>query len=425
MTQVFISVAALLIGMGLMSVGHGLLGIILPLRLAEAGAGSLVVGTVMAGFFCGLAFGVYGGRFLISRVGHIRAFTAFMAVFAASILSHPFYLDGVFWFFLRVVQGICLAGLYLCTESWLNERATKSQRGEIMSLYMVTLYVGIIIGQLFVNVPDPSGFGLYALTAIIVSLAAVPLAATRTVPPPLPEFEPFSLTELYEISPLGIGGAAVAGVILGAFYGMAPFFAVKIGMDTAAASQFMAAAIFGGLLLQWPIGKLSDRYDRRTVIIVLSFVIGAISLCVIAMAMWSASGLVFIAPLFGGAVFTLYPLCVAHTNDHIEKSELVPASAGLILSYGIGAAAGPVAAAGVMNITGPHGLFGFIAAIGLALGFYGYWRSTQRAAPATEEQDSFQPVTRTTPLASELDPRGDPHTEFYPPSADESEKNIN
>ncbi|MEX2449495.1 MAG: MFS transporter [Rhodospirillales bacterium] len=217
MTNVIASVGALLLGMALMSIGNGLLGILLPLRLTQAGSSSMVVGMIMSGFFCGLVAGVYVGRHLIVRVGHIRAFTAFMAVLAASILSHPFLFDAYFWFGLRVVQGVCLAGLYMCTESWLNERSTQEQRGEVMSLYMITLYVGISLGQLLLNIPDPSGFALYALIAILVSLAAVPVATARIVPPALPTYTPFNIKKLHEISPLGIGGAAAAGIILGAF----------------------------------------------------------------------------------------------------------------------------------------------------------------------------------------------------------------
>ncbi|MEQ8196360.1 MAG: MFS transporter, partial [Rhodospirillales bacterium] len=411
MTNVIASVGALLFGMALMSTGNGLLGILLPLRLAQTDSGSMAVGMIMSGFFFGLVVGVYVGRHLIVRVGHIRAFTAFMAVLAASVLSHPFLLDGWFWFVLRIIQGICLAGLYMCTESWLNERSSHEQRGQVMSLYMITLYVGISLGQLLLNVPDPSGFALYALIAILISLAAVPVAAARIVPPALPEYVPFNLKKLHEISPLGIGGAAIAGVILGAFYGLAPFFTTRMGLDTAGTSQFMAYTILGGLLLQWPIGKLSDRYDRRKVIMLLGFAICAVALAIVGLSLWTTVGLLVTAPFLGGVMFTLYPLCISHTNDYIDATDLVPASAGLILAYGIGAAIGPLAAAGAMNVVGPLGLFGFIAVMGLITGLYASWRQRQRPAPPVEDQAPFQAVQRTTPVAAELDPRGEPTAE--------------
>ncbi len=411
MANVFTSVAALLIGMAIMSIGNGLLGTLLPLRLAQAGGTALTVGVVMAGYFLGLVLGVITGRHLIIRVGHIRAFTAFMTLFAASVLSHPFIIDGLFWFGLRVVQGICLAGLFMCAESWLNERATNEHRGQIFSLYMIVLYLGLVGGQLLVALPDPSGYGLYAFIAILISVAAIPVAISRITPPPIPQASQFGLAELYAISPLSVVGCCAAGLILGAFYALAPYFAFRIGMDTVETAQFMASALFGGLLLQWPIGKLSDRIDRRTVIIGLGAAIMIIGALFVMLPLWSPFSLILVAPILGGVIFTLYPLCVAHANDHVSRVDLMPTSAGLLMAYGIGAVAGPLLAAGIMSLTGPLGLFGYIALMGLLTALYAAWRQGQREAPPLEEQSDFQMVTRTSPIAMALDPRTEPLAE--------------
>ena len=412
MVTIFSSVAALLVGMAIMSVGNGLLGTLLPLRLAQAGGTALTVGVVMAGYFLGLVLGVFTGYRLIIRVGHIRAFTAFMALFAATVLSHPFFIDGLFGFVLRVVQGICLAGLFMCAESWLNERAANEHRGQVFSLYMVVLYLGIVGGQLLLILPDPSGYGHYALTAILISLAAIPVAVSQITPPPIPQPSQFGIAALYAISPLSVVGCCAAGLILGAFYALAPYYTFRIGMDTAETAQFMASALFGGLLLQWPIGKLSDRFDRRSVIVGLGAAILVTGALFVTLSIWSAFSLIVVAPLLGGVIFTLYPLCVAHANDHVARVDLMPTSAGLLMAYGVGAIAGPLVASGVMSLTGPLGLFGYIAFMGLLTALYAIWRQGQRAAPPLEKQSDFQMVPRTTPIAMGLDPRIDAPAEI-------------
>ena len=239
----------------------------------------------------------------------------------------------------------------------------------------------------------------------MVSLAVVPIAITRVEAPRLPELTRFGFARLYAISPLGVVGCFAAGLVLGAFYGLGPVYAQKIGFDIPATTQFMGITIVGGLLLQWPIGRLFDRFDRRTVMVCLCLAIFAVSLVIVIATGRTVFGLLILGPIFGGVVFTLYPLAVAHANDYIEPQHLVPAAGGLLIAYSIGAGTGPLAASALMTVTGPMGLFEFAGAAALMTALFTLWRMHQREA--IEDQAPFQAMPKTTPIAGELDPRGE------------------
>jgi len=417
MRNIIFSISALLAGSAILNLGSGLLGTVIALRMAVAGFPALVVGGVTSAYFLGYVLGVFFAHRPIERVGHIRAYAAFASVLSASALMHPFLVEPAFWAVLRFGQGFCLAGLAVCTESWLNERASNDNRGRILSVYMTAIYVALVAGQLLLNVPDPSGFGLFVIPAALMSLALVPVAATRIVAPTPGPTSRFGFRELWSISPLGVTGAVASGVILSAFYGLTPYFAQLTGLGTEGTSRLMAAAIAGGLVCQWPIGRLSDRMDRRRVLLgvaVATFGVGAVAVTGLLMPASAAHAsvlLLVLAPILGGAIFTIYPLSVAHTNDFIDPVHLVPASAGMILAYGLGAIAGPPVAAAMMSAVGPIGLFAFFGLAGLITAAFSYWRIRQRAAPPIEERDPFHLVMRTTPLAAELDPRGETETD--------------
>ena len=407
MRQTILSVSALLAGMALIFLATGMLGTLLPLRMGMVAFSIFSVGMVMSAYFVGLVSGTFLGRHLIAAVGHIRTFAALASVVSASTLVHPFLVAPVPWGVLRFTQGVCLAGIFMCTESWLNERATNEIRGRILSLYMTTVYLALGSGQLLLTLADPSGFGLFVIASVLFSVALVPVAVTR-VPVPEP-IEPtrFGLKELYAISPMGVWGAFASGLITGAFYGLGPYFAQQVGLGVGGTARFMAAAILGGLLLQWPIGRMSDHFDRRTV-----FGGAAIGVTVTSIGLLAAAGrdeavLMAVAAVFGGTLFTLYPLSVAHANDRIDRADLVAASGGLLFVYGVGASIGPLAASGLMSVLGLLGLFAFSGGVGLLTAVFALWRMRQRAAPAAEQQGAFRAVPQTTSLASELDPRGE------------------
>ncbi|WP_142847460.1 MFS transporter [Telmatospirillum sp. J64-1] len=405
MRQAIAPIAALLVAVGLMLLGSGMLGTLIGIRLADAGIPSFLNGLVMSSYFLGLVIGSLYGNRLIEAVGHIRAFSVFASVFSAATLAHGYYVAPAPWAALRMLEGVCMAGLFMVTESWLNQQADNRTRGLVLSMYMVTVYMAQGAGQFLLNLHDPSGFGLFVLASILLSVALVPVAATKVTAPATPQPSRLSFRRLYEISPLGVAGAFASGLTVGSFYGIGPIFAHEIGLPVSGTAQLMAAAIMGGLLLQFPIGRGSDLFDRRKVIVALCGGILLVSLALTQVGE-NITALLVLAALFGGANFTLYPLCVAHANDFIGPEDVVPVSGGLLLSYSLGATIGPLSAAAFMEAVGPSGLFLFTALVGAALGIYGLWRMTRRASPPAEEQAPFRPLPRTSLMATELDPRG-------------------
>lgn len=400
------TIAALLAGTAFLQLGNGALSTLLSLRMGLDGLPSFVVGPVMAAYFVGLILGVFNGHRLISGVGHIRAFAVLAAVMSAASLAHPLAVAPLPWGVLRLVEGFCMAGIFMCVESWLSERSTNEIRGRVLSLYMVAVYMAQGLGQYLLTFDDPTGFGLFIVVSILVSLAVVPVAAARVEAPPPPPPSRLDFKGLYAISPLGVFGSAAAGVMQGAFYGLGPYYAQRTGFGVAGTAQFMGATILGGLLLQWPIGRLSDRFDRRAVIAGLCLAVAVASAAMIAVA--GRGDAIVLAAVFGGAIFTLYPLCVAHANDFVEPADMVRASGGLILAYACGAIVGPLAASAAMAAIGPLGLFAFISAVGAVAGLYAFWRMGRRPPPLSEVRGAFRPLPGMTPVATELDPRAEP-----------------
>ena len=415
MRSSLLSVSALLAGCVLLYLGNGALGTLLGLRLAIEGHPSWVIGAVMSGYFIGIVAGGFFSHKLIIGVGHIRAFSVLATIMSAATLAHPLLDDPIAWGVLRFVQGYCMAGLAMCTESWLSERSTNETRGRIFSLYQIAVYLSQGIGQLLLNLGELSGFTLFVFASILLSLALVPVAASQVQAPTLPTPRRFGIRELYAVSPLGMIGSFASGLILGAFYSLAPLFAQMTKLSIADTTQFMSAVIIGGLLLQWPIGRISDNIDRRSVLIGVSLAIAVVCL---AMILGSGSGLLALLVLgavFGGVSFTLYPLSVSHANDYIDPADLIPASGGLIIAYGLGATIGPMGAAAVIELQGAIGLFTFIAAMSLGTAGFAVWRMTRRDAVPTDDQIPFQAVPRTSAIATEMDPRSEPEEEIVAP----------
>ncbi len=278
MLQALQSVISLLLGAGILILGNGLVGIVLPVRMSLEHVPTEISGLVMSAYYAGLVLGCLWSRDLIVRVGHIRAFAAFAALVGATTLVFALWFDPIVWGLLRVVVGFCMAGLFATIESWLNLRSSKESRGQILSLYMVTSYLASTLGQLLVNVWSVKGQELFCLGVMLICLSLVPVVLTRVAGPDLSQTKPLSLLRLYAISPLGVAASLGAGLISGAFYGMGAVFGASEGMSVFAISIFMGVTLIGGLLMQWPIGWLSDRYDRRTVLLWVLIVIAIVCL---------------------------------------------------------------------------------------------------------------------------------------------------
>ncbi|ALJ15237.1 MFS transporter [Sphingopyxis macrogoltabida] len=404
MFAMILPVRSLLVAIFVMMAGSGFLSTLIGLRLERAGSGTIIIGIVATAYFGGLVLGALRAGEVVRRVGHIRAFAAFVALLSASTLTYALLQHPALWMALRFVDGLCVAGVFICVESWLNDRAEPATRGAVLAGYMVALYSGQALGQLILRSGNSAPQIPFELASILISLAIIPVCLTRATAPQLEDAASVPLRRLVEASPLGVAGAGVTGLLLGAFYGLAAIYARRIGLDLADTAAFMTTVILGGVALQWPLGRLSDRYDRRRVILACFAATWMIS---IALASQPQGILLFgLGAAFGGLSFALYPLCVAYANDRLLPAERVAASGQLVLVYSSGAALGPLGAAASMSMIGAGGLFLFIALASAVMFTFGIWRAAIRPPVPADRQQDFQILPRTTPVAALLDPAG-------------------
>jgi MFS family permease len=406
MLAAILPVRSLLLAIFMLMAGGGFLSTLVSVRLERAGSSALFIGLVGTAYFAGLVTGSMRVPRIIRRVGHIRAFAAFVALLSASTLAYAIHRDPLLWGGLRFIDGLCVAGVFVCLESWLNERAESTARGSVLAGYMIALYSGQAVGQFLLNLSETKPSMPFLVASILISLAAIPVVLTRISAPPPDDGASIPVRTLYAVSPLGIVGASITGVMLGAFYSLGPVFVRRLGMNLADTATFMSMVILGGVALQWPLGRLSDRFDRRRVIV---GVLGGALAASLGIGLLAAPGLALLAlgALFGGLSFTLYPLCVAHTNDHLAPEQRVAASGGLVLLYSVGAAVGPIAGAAAMMLAGTAGLFFFIALCAGATLSFALWRQARALPVPAERQQNYQILPRTTPMSATLDPRTD------------------
>ncbi len=396
----------LFLGTAILVTGHGLLTTLVPIRASQLGASAEMAGAIATGYFVGLLAGAWYGAKIIHRVGRIRALAGFAAIFAATSLLLPLAPYPAAWILIRVVAGACLAGLTLVIESWLNAVASSAQRGRVLAIYLIVFYAAFGGGQFLLSAYDPAGFELFAIAAILLGMSLVPIVLTRTEAPQVVAPTPLNFREMLRVSPFAVVGSVASGLILGAFYGLAPLFAVARDLQGTGVALFMAAAIFGGLALQWPIGYLSDRIDRRSVIIGATAANMAASIGIVMLPSGAEAALLGLVAVFGGMSFTLYPLSLSHAGDRLESNaDMVSLSSGMLLLYSAGAAVGPLLAGPMFGLFAGGGLFLFTALASAATVGYGLLRMRQVPPPAAAEQVSFVAGPITTPAGAEMDPR--------------------
>ncbi len=394
---------ALFIGLALIMLGNGLQGTLLGIRASLEGFGTTTTGLVMTGYYVGFLVGSMVIPQLVNRVGHIRVFAAVASLASSSVLVHAVFADPLVWMAMRLVTGFSYAGLYVVVESWLNDRATNETRGQLLSLYMIISLSCLMLGQTLLNLAPPGNPELFILTSVLVSLALVPMSLTVVTAPNLTRAAPISLRELYRTSPLGVIGGLGTGIANSTLLGMGAVFATSIGLPIGQVAYFMMAAIFGGLLLQWPIGRLSDHFDRRRVITVVTLLAALSALAALPFTDSPGIWLFVLIGVFGGLHLPLYALCIAHTNDHLRTDQMVAASGRLMLIYGCGSSLGPLSASLLMSAMGPGGFFWWLAIIHGAIGVFALYRMTRRAPKPLEEQGAFLPLTpRASPISVEL-----------------------
>ena len=363
------AIFSLLLSYGLLLLANGLFNTLIGVRTALEGFSTELIGIISACHFIGLLIGANKATAVVWPVGHIRAFAAFASLMSITALAPVLWINPYFWMVLRLGTGFCMAGMIMVTEAWINARANRDNRGQIMSLYMITNYLAAGCGQLLLNLADPATFYLFSIASIIFSLAVVPVLLTQAQAPTLAPLTRLPLRRLWTTSPLGVAGAAVAGLINATFYGMGPVFAHLVGLSIRETSLFMASAVLGGLVLQWPVGRLSDRIDRRIVLTITTSLVALACFGVVVASSNGAHWLYAVGAVYGGLSFTLYSIANAHTNDYADPDQRVQTAGGLLIAYGCGAIAGPLVAATVMGQFGATSMFYYNATIciGLAL----------------------------------------------------------
>lgn len=424
MSQAIGPLTALLLGVAILFFGNGLQGVLLPVRATLEAFATTSIGLIASAYSAGFVVGCLWMPHIVRRVGHIRTFAVCAAMAASVVLLLALAVHPLVWIPLRALSGVCFAGLFMVIESWLNERATSINRGHVLAVYMVINLTAVTVGQMILPLGNPAGFSLFALTAIAITLALVPVSlTTSSAPQPLREVH-LRLGRLYAMSPVGVVGGFFVGLANGAFGGLGVVFARDVGLSITGVALFMSASLVGGALAQLPLGRFSDRTDRRKIIIgvcVFAALMGALLALLgearqsgqmlgidLRFAAFSPWILIAAAALFGGAIYSQYSLCVAHTNDFVGREEFIEASSGLLLTWAIGASIGPLLGAFAIDLIGAAGLFVYTALAHAGFALFTVYRMTRRAAVPPEGRAPYVAAgrpSRTTPVAVELDPR--------------------
>lgn len=386
----------LLLGLALIMLGAGLQGTLLGLRATLEGFPTIATGLMMSAYYLGFLVGSLTTSRLVAKVGHIRVFAALASLASMTILVHSVAVDVYAWVVLRVLSGICFAGIYIVAESWLNDRASNQTRGRIFAVYMMINFGGLAAGQFLLNLADPQLPALFMLVSVLVSLAAVPLVLSSRQGPSFARASALPLPAIYQRSPMAVVGVIAAGLASGAIFGMTAVYAATAGLSVAQTASLVAMPILGAMLLQWPLGLLSDRIDRRRVV---SLAAGLALLAALA-TLWVTVGspLFYLAMLLlGGATLPVHGIAASHLNDQLALDQMVAASSTLILLSGAGAAAGPLLVALLMGTLGGAGFLWFFLLVSLLLLVFSVWRIFLHVGP---DEDSKRPWVATRPAVS-------------------------
>lgn len=403
MAKTLTSITALLLSVAFMLVGHGLQSTLMPVRANLEGFTDLAIGVMSSSYFAGFILGCVLAPYAILRAGHIRAFAALVSLGSAAAILPPILLDPTFWAVSRGLGGFCIAGFYLIVESWLNERATNENRGLLMSTYVVINFAAIMSGQVLLTMFDPSAVTAFVIASVVVSIAVVPISLTRSEQPAPITFVRFRPIELYRTSPTAMIGCLLIGMANGTTWTLAPLYARQIGLSSTATAYFAAAIILGGLLAQWPVGRLSDRIERRYVLIGLCASAGVIASAILMVGPTDPMLAIGTAVLLGMVAQPAYAIAAAHAYDHVASDGFVETSSGLLLANGIGSTIGPITASILMGYTGPGGMFVLVAAVEFILTGYVAIRVFVREAPSRRLQTDFD-LAATSQLGAVITP---------------------
>jgi MFS family permease len=379
----------LLLGMGVLMLGAGLQGTLLGLRATLEGFPTPFIGAIMSCYYVGYLLGTFGAPRLVRKVGHIRVFAALAAVASAAILVQGSFVKAVPWALVRLVSGVCFAGIYVVAESWLNAGASRSNRGTLLAMYMLVLYIGLGSAQFLLGFVSPSTSTPFMLVSVLISLAMVPIVVSSHHSPETTVPLKVRYRDLYKNSPLGVVAVTVSGIISSTIFGMGPVYAQLSGLGTSAAGTFMGVSILAAAFTQYPIGRLSDRMDRRTVIAIVCTIATLAAGSIVAFPHMPHLLFLTVAAIFSGFVLTLYSLAVSHVNDKLEPGQMVAASSALLSLNGTAAAIGPFLAASLIDTFGPQAYFEMLATLTGALTIYDLWRKTRRSPVPAAQKGPF------------------------------------
>jgi MFS family permease len=368
----------LLLGMGVLMLGAGLQSTLLGLRATLEGYPPQVTGLIMSSYYVGYLVGTRIAPPFLRRVGHIRVFAALAAVASAAVLIQASFVNPPVWGSMRLVSGVCFAGIYVVAESWLNDRASKENRGRLLAVYMLVLYVGLGAAQFLLVLSNPRSAAPFMLVSVLISLALVPIVISAQQVPERAIPSKVRLLDLYRNSPLGVVAVCVSGLISSIIFSMGPVYARLNGLETGQVAAFMGVSILAAVVTQYPVGRLSDRMDRRTVIAGVCVVATVVAGCIAVFHEMAHGLFLVLAALFSGFALTLYSLSVSHVNDKLEPTQMVAASSALLLLNGTAAAAGPILAGGLMAAFGPQAYFATLATLTGLLLLYDVWRKSRR-----------------------------------------------
>jgi MFS family permease len=390
---------ALLLGILMLMIGNGLQGTLLGIRGGIEGFTTLEMSVVMSAYFAGFLVASRATPEMLRRVGHVRVFAALGSFISAVLVLYPVATEPWAWTLLRAVIGFCFCGVYITAESWLNNAASNENRGKALSLYMLAQMVGIVSAQGILVLGDPAGFVLFIVPSVLVSISFAPILLSVSPTPVFETTKPLKLRQLIAISPLSCMGMFLLGGVFAAQFGMSSVWGTQAGLSVAEISLFVSVVYVGGLVLQYPIGWISDRMDRRELILILAFVggvgglIGSVASGVYAI--YLVAGFIL-----GGLSNPLYALLLAYANDYIEREDMPAASAGFLFINGVGAILGPLITGWAMGTIGTWGYFLFMGLLMFALAGYATWRKTRRSRKGLLPEPGFVPVAATaTPVA--------------------------
>jgi len=420
---------ALFLGMGLIMLAHGYQGSLLGVRAVQEEFSLISTGFMLSGYYVGYFIGAKTIPTFILRVGHIRVFAAFASMASIVILMHSILIHPFTWFILRVITGISMVSIYTIAESWLNDRSSNKNRGSVLSIYMIVLYGSMAIGMFFLNFSKPENFQPFILVSLFMSLALIPILMTKRKAPTFKKITGMSLKELYQTSPLGMVGSLFYGTAQSALFSLLAVYAASMNFTIFEISVVTFLLAISGAIAQFPIGKLSDMFDRRLVITYTTFGSAFFALCAIVASRQmylpgdlatSKTWFYIFLILFSFCSLPMFAIIFAHTNDYIPKEKFVAAGAGLQFAFGLGAISGPFICSVFMNIIGPNGYFIFLIIFHSVIGIFAIYRMKIRVTEDNPDSQ-FTPLPQTiTPLGMELNPTTEPIEE---PIKEES-KNI-